>query len=67
MIETLQLRLSPEIAYNELRLTAEISTLLHIDINRIKAIKIVYTALKVSSIARMRIYSENASSYSSRL
>lgn len=40
MIETLQLRLSPEIAYNELRLTAEISTLLHIDINRIKAIKI---------------------------
>lgn len=40
MVNTIQLRVSPEIAYNEMRLTAYTSNILHIDINRIKAIKI---------------------------
>lgn len=41
MIQDLTLRVTPEVAYNQLRLTAEASTALGIDINRIKSLKIV--------------------------
>lgn len=38
---TLQLRVEPEVAYTQLRLLAELSTRLGIDVNRIKELKIV--------------------------
>jgi hypothetical protein len=38
---TLQLRLAPEIAYNPLRLQAELSTRMSLDVNRIKEVRIV--------------------------
>ncbi len=38
MIQELQLRLAPEVAYNDMRLRAEVSTRLGIDANSIKAI-----------------------------
>lgn len=38
---TLQLRVEPEVAYTQLRLLAELSTRLGIDVNRIKEVKIV--------------------------
>ena len=36
MIETINMRLRPEAAYNGMRLMAEVSTVLGIDVNRIK-------------------------------
>ena len=36
MIETINMRLRPEVAYNGMRLMAEVSTVLGIDVNRIK-------------------------------
>lgn len=50
MIHELQLRLSPEIAYNDMRLKAELSTRLGIDANSIRSI----VALKRSIDARQR-------------
>lgn len=47
---TLQLRVEPEVAYTQLRLLAELSTRLGIDVNRIKEVKI----LKRSIDARQR-------------
>lgn len=47
---TLQLRVEPEVAYTQLRLLAELSTSLGIDVNRIKEVKI----LKRSIDARQR-------------
>lgn len=41
MVNDLQLRLSPEIAYVPLRLNAHVSGILNVDINRIKACKII--------------------------
>lgn len=38
---TLQIRVTPEIAYTPLRLQAEVSTRMHIDVNRIKEVRIV--------------------------
>ncbi|MDE6654242.1 MAG: FAD-binding protein [Muribaculaceae bacterium] len=40
MIEQLQLRVKPEIAYQALRLAIEVSTMLDIDVNRIKKVEI---------------------------
>ncbi|MDE6693474.1 MAG: FAD-binding protein, partial [Muribaculaceae bacterium] len=40
MIEQLQLRVKPEIAYQDLRLAIEVSTMLDIDVNRIKKVEI---------------------------
>ena len=39
--QSLQLRVSPETAYNSMRLSAEVSTRLGIDINRLKEVRIV--------------------------
>lgn len=50
MIEELQLRVDPETAYTPLRLNAAVSDMMHIDINRIKSVKI----LKRSIDARQR-------------
>ncbi len=41
MVQELQLRVDPETAYTPLRLTAMVSDVLHIDINRIKLVKII--------------------------
>ena len=41
MIKELQLRVAPEIAYEELRLLGYVSTQLHIDANSIKKVQIV--------------------------
>lgn len=38
--QTIQLRVAPEVAYNEMRLTAEVSTQLGVDINRLKEVRI---------------------------
>lgn len=40
MLKTLQLRLKPEVAYDDLRLRIEISTLLDIDVNRIRRVDV---------------------------
>ena len=40
MIETIDMRVSPEVAYVPLRLQAAVSTRLGVDVNRIKDIKI---------------------------
>lgn len=40
MVEQLQLRVKPEIAYQDLRLAIEVSTMLDIDVNRIKKVDI---------------------------
>lgn len=50
MKEQFQLRLTPEIAYEPLRLSAEVSTLMGIDVNRIKEIR----PIKRSIDARQR-------------
>lgn len=50
MIETLQLRVTPAVAYTPMLLTAEVSTKMRIDINRIGEVKI----LKRSIDARQR-------------
>ncbi len=40
MTEIVELRVTPEVAYEPLRLQAELSTRLHIDVNRIRQVKI---------------------------
>ena len=41
MITELQIRVAPEIAYEELRLLGYVSTKLHIDANSIKKVQII--------------------------
>lgn len=45
MLKQLQLRIKPEVAYQDLPLTIEVSTLLNIDVNRIKRIDITKRSL----------------------